>query len=89
MSFQRMDDSFLGYGAKVDMTAKTIAMSAAPNTPASILKFQQPDSGRLILDGALDGHTIHIAARLFDRESLLLVSRSKQFNWIQERHFNR
>ena len=41
------------------------------------------------MDGSLDGHAIHIDARLFDRESLLLASRSKQFNWIQERPFNR
>jgi len=41
------------------------------------------------LDGSLDAHAIHIDARLFDRESLLLASRSKQFNWIQERPFNR
>lgn len=89
ISFQRMDDSFAGYGAKIDMTAKTIAVTAAPNTSASTFTFQQPVPERLIMDGSLDGHAIHIDARLFDRESLLLVSRSKQFNWIQERPFNR
>jgi hypothetical protein len=56
---------------------------------AALAFEQQPVPGRLILDGSLDGHAIHIDARLFDRESLLLASRSKQFNWIQERPFNR
>jgi hypothetical protein len=89
ISFQRMDDSFVGYGAKIDMTAKTIVVTAAPDAPASTFRFQQPNPERLIMDGSLDGHAIHIDARLFDRESLLLVSRSKQFHWIQERPFNR
>lgn len=89
ISFQRMDDSFAGYGARIDMTAKTITVTAAPDAPASTFTFQQPDPERLIMDGSLDGHAVHIDARLFDWESLLLVSRSKQFNWIQERPFNR
>lgn len=93
MTFQRMDDTFQGYGAKIDTTAKTIAVTAAPNaptapnTPASIFKFQRPDPEHLILDGSLDGHAIHMETRLFDRNKLLLVSRG--FNWIQERPFNR
>jgi uncharacterized membrane protein YphA (DoxX/SURF4 family) len=90
MTFQRMDDTFLGYGAKIDMAAKTIAVTGGPpGTPASTFRFQQPDGERLILDGALDGHIIHIDARLFDRNKFLLVSRGQQFNWIQERPFNR
>jgi hypothetical protein len=96
MTFQRMDDTFLGYGAKIDTTAKTIAVTAAPTaptapaaskTPASIFKFQRPDPERLILDGTLDGHAIHMETRLFDRNKFLLASRG--FNWIQERPFNR
>jgi len=97
MTFQRMDDTFLGYGAKIDMTARTIAVTPAPNTggantgapsatPATF-KFQQPDPERLVLDGSLDGHAIHMEARLYDRGKFLLLSRG--FNWIQERPFNR
>jgi hypothetical protein len=33
MTFQRMDDSFLGFGAKIDMTAKTIARPRRPRRP--------------------------------------------------------
>jgi hypothetical protein len=93
VTFQRMDDTFLGYSAKIDTTAKTIAVTAAPkapgapDTPASIFTFQRPDPERLILDGSLDGHAIHMETRLFDRNKFLLVSRG--FNWIQERPFNR
>ena len=99
VTFQRMDDTFLPYGAKIDTAAKTIAVTAAPNPPgapstppassppASIFKYQRPDAERLILDGSLDGHAIHMETRLFDRNNFLLVSRG--FNWIQERPFNR
>ena len=88
MTFQRMDDTFLGYGAKIDTTAKTIAVTAGAATRRpSVFKFQQPDPRRLILDGSLDGRAIHMETRLFDRSNFLLVSRG--FNWIQERPFNR
>jgi hypothetical protein len=87
MAFQRMDDTFLGYGAKIDMAAKTVALTAGANAPASTFTFQRPAPDRLILDGSLDGRTIHIEARLFDRNNFLLVSRG--FNWIQERPSNR
>jgi hypothetical protein len=87
ITFQRMDDTFQGYGAKIDTIAKTIAVTAVPDGPAAIFKFARPDPERLILDGSLDGHTIHMETRLFDRTKFLLLSRG--FNWIQERPFNR
>jgi hypothetical protein len=87
MTFQRMDDSFLAYGAKIDTAAKTIAVTAGPEAPASIFRFVRPDPQRLILDGALGGHTIHLEARLVDHRKFPLPSRG--FNWIQEVPFNR
>jgi hypothetical protein len=87
VAFQRMDDTFLGYGAKIDTTAKTIVVSAAPDVPLGTFTFTQPDPERLILDGSLDGRAIHMETRLYDRNTSLLVSRG--FNWIQERPFNR
>jgi hypothetical protein len=89
ITFQRMDDTFLGYGAKIDMAARTIAVTAGPTAPASTFKFRRPDPEHLILDGSLDGRTIHMETRLIDRNKLLLVSRGQSFNWIQERPFNR
>ena len=89
ISFQRMDDTFLSYGVKTDMVAKMIAVTTGPNAPAATFSFQRPDPDRLILAGTLDGPAIHMETRLFDRNKLLLVSRSQMFNWIQERPFNR
>jgi uncharacterized membrane protein YphA (DoxX/SURF4 family) len=87
MTFQRMDDSFLPYGAKIDIAAKTVAVTTGPKAQPSIFKFVQPDPQRLILDGALGGHTIHMEARLVDHRKFPLLSRG--FNWIQEFPFNR
>jgi hypothetical protein len=87
MGFQRMDDTFQTYGAKVDMTAKTIALTSGSNTVAGTLRFDRPQPERLILDGTLDGRAIHMETRLFDPKKFPLLTRG--FNWIQERPFNR
>jgi hypothetical protein len=89
MSFQRMDDTFQNFPAKLDTTAKTIALTSAPNTVVGtdVFKFDRPHPERLILDGTLNGRAIHIEARLFDPARFPLLSRG--FNWIQERPFNR
>ena len=96
MTFQRMDDTFVGYPAKLDMAAKTIGLIAVPNVPntppattgpTATFTFQQPDPEHLILEGSLDGRKLRMEARLFDRNNFLLVTRG--FNWIQERPFNR
>jgi hypothetical protein len=91
-----MDDTFVGYPAKIDMAAKTIAVTAVPNVPnaaaatngpTATFTFQQPDAEHLILEGTLDGRKLRMETRLFDRNNFLLVTRG--FNWIQERPFNR
>ena len=97
MSFQRMDDTFVGYGAKVDPAARTIAMtrgmappagSTAPQ-PASIgqFTFEQPAADRLLLDGELNGKKVRMEMTLFDRESFRLVQ--GRFRWVQDFPFNR
>jgi hypothetical protein len=87
MSLQRMDDTFLGYGVKIDMTAKTITVTTGSNKAPGLLKFDRPDPTHLILDGSLDGHALHMETTRFDPGTFPLVTRG--FNWIQERPFNR
>jgi hypothetical protein len=96
ITFQRMDDTFMAHTAKIDMAAKTIAVTVVPNVPnappaanapVSMFAFQQPDPEHLILEGTLDGRKLRMETRLFDRNNFLLVTRG--FNWIQERPFNR
>jgi hypothetical protein len=85
---QRMDDTFVGYGAKVDMTAKTIALTkAADKAWNARFTFEQPTRERLVLAGTLDGHSIRMKTELVDHTKFLLVSRG--FHWVQEYPFNR
>jgi hypothetical protein len=88
VSFQRMDDTFVRYGAAIDMDRKLITLTKGGdrNWKAGFA-FQQPAAEQLILDGEMDGHKIHLQLHLFDRNKFLLVSRG--FNWIQENPFNR
>jgi hypothetical protein len=86
MSFQRMDDTFQGYGSKIDTTAKSLVLTSGDKESGKFT-IQQVDAGRMILDGEMDGHKIYFDLRLYDRNNFLLVTRG--FNWIQERPFNK
>jgi hypothetical protein len=88
MSFQRMDATIIGYGLKIDMAAKTWTFSKPADKKWSArFTFEQPEHDRLILDGTMDGHPMHMEARLVDHTRFLLLSRG--FHWIQELPFNR
>ncbi len=88
MAFQRMDDSFLRYGATINVKDKTLALTKASdkNWKANFT-FQQVVPDQLILDGDMDSHKIHMQLSLVDRNKFLLVNRG--FQWIQEYPFNR
>jgi hypothetical protein len=88
MSFQRMDDTFQGYGATVDMTAKSIALtSGADKAWSGKFAIAQQDPERMVLDGTMGGQAIRLQLQRVDHTKLQLLSRG--FNWIQERPFNR
>jgi hypothetical protein len=83
-----MDDSFAYYGASINVNDKTIALTkySDKNWKGS-LTFQRVGENRLILDGNMDSHKIHMQMQLVDRSKFMLVSRG--FHWIQEYPFNR
>jgi hypothetical protein len=88
ISFWRMDDTFFGRAATVDVDAKTISLPPATNTQGSSrFTFEQPDAEHLVLDGEFDGRAVRMETHLLDRQKLLLVNRG--FHWIQELPFNR
>jgi hypothetical protein len=70
------------------MDKKSITLSK-PSDKAwtAQLIFDRPAPDRMIFDGAIDGHTLHMETQLFDRDKFLLVNRG--FHWIQEFPFNR
>jgi len=87
-SFQRMDDSFAGYRAKIDVNSNALVLSKSDdkNWKASFA-FQRQTPDQLTLDGQMDGHKVRMQLRLFGREKFLLISRG--FHWVQEVPFNR
>jgi hypothetical protein len=84
--FQRMNDTFRFYEAKVDMDAKTVTIMMGKN-PAGTMKIDQPAEGKLIMDGDISGRKIRIESTLFDHRKWNMVS--SRFRWVQDTPFNR
>jgi len=88
VAFQRMDDSFAWYGAAINVNDKSIALTKSRDKNwKGNLTFQRVGQDRLILDGSMDSHKIHMQLQLVDRSKFPLISRG--FHWIQEYPFNR
>jgi hypothetical protein len=87
-TFQAMNDTFRRYNAVVDTTARTPVLTFGNSTQAkSPLTYQRPTKERLLVDGTLDGHAVHMELAFRDPDSYLV--RSRGFHWIQELPFNR
>jgi hypothetical protein len=88
IAIQLVDDSRQRFSVKLDPAKRTLELSRRSD-PKKLqrLAYAQPAPGRLVLDGALDGHAIHAALHRVDPRSFLLVNRG--FHWINEYPFNR
>ena len=86
-AFQRMNDTFVLYGAKIDTTARTVTLTRGTAASPGSFTYEQRSADVLILNGSIDGQKMQIQARLYDREKFLLVTRG--FHWVQEYPFNR
>jgi hypothetical protein len=88
VSFQRMNDGFTVFPAKVDEATRTVTLTnAADKSPRARLVYERPSANTLILDGDMDGHKVRLTTRLVDHESFLLLN--SPFRWVQEYPFNR
>ncbi|HWY02974.1 MAG TPA: hypothetical protein VNX60_04840 [Candidatus Acidoferrum sp.] len=88
MSFQRMDDSFARYRVAINDQDKTIVFAKdGDKSWKANFTFQRTAVDRLILDGNMDSHQIHMQLQMMDRSKFVLVSRG--FHWISEYPFNR
>jgi hypothetical protein len=88
VAFQRMDDSFARYGVSINTNDKTIALTKDNDKNwRGNLTYQRVAEDRLILDGNMDSHKMHMQLQLMDRSKFMLVSRG--FHWVQEYPFNR
>ena len=87
-AFQRMNDTFKGYNAVVNTAARTLVLTAIDSAQTkSSLTYGHPSRERLLLDGTLDGHTVHLELVFRDPDWYLV--RSRGFNWVQESPFAR
>jgi hypothetical protein len=88
MAFQRMDDSFVGCSASINVNDNTLVLkkSSDKNFKGNFT-FQRPAPDQLILDGEMGDHKTHMQLHLVDRGKFLLVNRG--FHWIQEYPYNR
>jgi hypothetical protein len=88
MAFQRMDDSFAFYDVLINSNDKTLMLTREDGDKnwKAAFAIQRPAQDKLILDGEMDGHRIHMLLQLTDRNKFLLVSRG--FHWIQDSAFN-
>ena len=85
VTFQRIDESFAGYAATINVQDKTLVLNDGvdKNWKANFT-FAREAPDHLTLDGNMDGHKTHLQLRLV---KFLLVNRG--FHWIQESRFNR
>jgi len=83
-----MDDTFMGYVAAIDTNEKTLMLTATDSTKMkSRLSYRRPTDDRLLVEGSMDGHVVHMELAFRDPDSFLV--RSRGFNWISEVPFNR
>lgn len=87
-SVKMMDDQIARYAFEPDTTGCTITMySYADTTDKALLGYERPAPDELVLKGVLQGDTLAVHMKQFDRQHFLLVNRG--FHWINEYPFNR
>jgi uncharacterized membrane protein YphA (DoxX/SURF4 family) len=87
-SFERMDETFAGFGSSISDKDKTLTLTKGDDKKwKSAFAFSRPAPDELLLDGSMDGHKIHMQLKLLDRSKLTLVGRG--FHWISEYPYQR
>jgi hypothetical protein len=88
MIFLPMNDERVYYSLTIDEKTGTLKLSdRASNQQKALLTYTRPAPDRLLLDGAMDGHKVHLELSLYDRKKFLLVSRG--FHWVSPVPFNK
>jgi hypothetical protein len=83
VTFQRLNDDFRGFYAKIDTVAKTIVLTSPDSVQAKLpFTFQRVGREQLVLDGTMYGRTVHMELARRDLNSF--PQRSRRFHWISE-----
>ena len=88
LALQRLDDSFVPYGASVNLSGGTLDLTKSSDKKWKAgFTLHRPAGNQLILDGRMDDHQVHMELQLVDRNSFPLVSRG--FHWTMEAPYGR
>jgi uncharacterized membrane protein YphA (DoxX/SURF4 family) len=88
LAVQQMDESFVYYGASINMTAKTLSVTSNGRLKSrGQFIFQRASRRELTLVGDMDGQRMQLQLELLDSAKFPLVNRG--FHWIQEYPLNR
>ena len=80
--FQRTDDSFAHYEARVDTSSRTIALTKRNGGPwRASFTFDRPSDDRLVLDGTMDGYKLQLRLRRVELDTFRLLN--SRFRWIR------
>jgi uncharacterized membrane protein YphA (DoxX/SURF4 family) len=80
--FQRTDDSFAHYEGRVDTNSRAITLTKRNGGPwRASFTFDRPSADRLVLDGTMDGYTLHLQLRRVDFDTFRLLN--SRFRWIR------
>lgn len=80
MAFQRTDDSFAHYGVAVDAAGESLTLTRGATWNARFT-FDRPAPDRLIVDGNMDDHRIHMELQRVGLDTLRLLNSG--FRWIR------
>jgi uncharacterized membrane protein YphA (DoxX/SURF4 family) len=79
--FQRTDDSFARYTASIDTGGRKLTLFLRDGTHRADFAFQQPAGDRLTLEGAMDGHAIHMELERVELDTFRLLE--SDFRWVR------
>jgi hypothetical protein len=82
MVFQRLDDSFAHYDATIDVARHQIALRKIQSRQwSSTFTYDRHGDDELVLDGTMDGHTIHAELRKLGMDVFPLTN--GPFRWVK------
>ena len=80
--FQRTDDSFIRYGATIDLQQNTLALRKGHSrTWRSDFRIYRQEPDALLLDGQMDGHLIKMSLRTVGWDTFRLLN--SRFRWAR------
>jgi hypothetical protein len=80
--FQRTDDSFAHYEARVDTSTRAIALTKRNGGPwRAAFTYDRPTADRLVLEGTMDGYRLRLQLRLVDVDTFRLLN--SRFRWVR------